>query len=150
MQITPLGDSALIIRAIDNREEVAADVVERVLEIKHRVEAAEIPGIVELAPAYTTVAAFYDPPRVIDGGAPVEDVVGWIEQRIRAALLEKTHVSPVESRRIEISVCYDDEFALDHDEVAERARLDWKQVVDLHSGAEYRVHCVGFTPGFPF
>src|SRR5207245_4755903 len=150
MQITPLGDSAVVIRPIEDGEDAAADVVERVVEIRNRVNAAEIPGIVELAPAYATVAVFYDPVRVIDAGAPVENVFGWIEQRIRAALLEKIRVSPVEARLIEIPVCYGDEFALDRDDVAERAGLDWKEVVDLHSGAEYRVHCVGFTPGFPF
>src|SRR6266480_3409842 len=128
MQITSLGDAALIIRPIENGEDATADVVEWVVEIKNRVNAAKIPGIIELAPGYATVAVFYDPSRVIDAGAPVEDVVGWIEQRIRAALLEKTRVSPVESRRIEIPVCYDDAFALDRDDVAERAGLDWEEV----------------------
>ena len=150
MQITPLGDSALVIRPIDTGEDAAADIVEQLVELKNRVEAADIPGIIELAPGYVTVAVFYNLPHAIDAGAPVEDVVGWLERRIRAALPEKTHVSPVETRPIEIPVCYEDEFALDHDQVVKQARLDWTEVVDLHSGAEYRVHCVGFTPGFPF
>src|SRR5438105_11692789 len=118
MQITPLGDSAVLIRPIEDGEDAAADVVERVVEIRNRVNAAEIPGIVELAPAYATVAVFYDPVRVIDEGARVENVFGWIEQRICAALLEKLRVSPVEAGLIEIPIGYWGAFALHRDYVA--------------------------------
>ena len=150
MEITPLGDSALIIRVIGNRDDLAPDSVEQVLEAKDRIEAATIPGVVELPSAYTTVAAFYDPVRAIDAGAPADDVVGWMEQKIRTALSEKVRAGHAETRLVEIPVCYANEFALDRDDVAQRSGLDWKEVVDLHCGAEYRVHCVGFTPGFPF
>jgi len=34
--------------------------------------------------------------------------------------------------------------------VAQHAGRTAQEVVDLHSGAEYRVSCLGFTPGFPF
>ena len=54
------------------------------------------------------------------------------------------------SRIVEIPICYDAEFALDLDRVAERTKLSAGEVVDLHSTAEYRVACIGFVPGFPF
>ena len=34
--------------------------------------------------------------------------------------------------------------------MAEHAQISTSEVVDLHSAAEYRVSCIGFTPGFPF
>src|SRR4029077_12938 len=55
-----------------------------------------------------------------------------------------------EQSMVEIPGCYETEFRLDLEHGAKQAGIHWKQVVDLHSGAEYRVHCVGFTPGFPF
>ena len=152
MEITPLGDSALLIRVAENFDDSPEDALSKVLAAKRGLEAAQIPGAIEIAPAYTTVALFYDPVHAIDAGAPVENVFGWIEQRIRKALSEikRIHADRVEASLVEIPVCYEAEFALDLEHVAKHAGVHWKEVVDLHCAAEYRVHCVGFTPGFPF
>src|SRR5438132_9492252 len=88
MEITPLGDSALLIRLAENFDDAPIDVLNQVLSAKRALEAAQIPGAVELTPAYTTVALFYDPVRAIDAGAPVENVFGWFQQQIRKALLD--------------------------------------------------------------
>src|ERR1700720_675205 len=152
MEITPLGDSALLIRVAENFDDAPDDALIQVLATKRALEVAQIAGAVELAPAYTTVALFYDPVRAIDAGAPVEGVFGWFERRIRKALSEmkEIHRSRIEASLVEIPVCYETEFALDLEHVARHAGVHWKEVVDLHCGADYRVHCVGFTPGFPF
>jgi inhibitor of KinA len=166
MEITPLGDSALLIRVAENFDDSPIDVLNKVLATKRALEAAQIPGVIELAPAYTTVALFCDPVRAIDAGALVEDVFGWFEQRIHEALSSvaapkafgpdrKRHSglgprTTSSATAIEIPVCYEIEFALDLDDVARHAGMQRKEIVDLHCGAEYRVHCVGFTPGFPF
>src|SRR5437016_10580597 len=152
MQITPLGDSALLVRVVENFDDAPETALNQVLAAKCNLEASRIPGVIEIAPAYTTVAIFYDPVRAIDAGAPVEDIVGWMEQRIGDALskIDKTRTDEIEKSPIEIPVCYDAEFGFDLAEVARRAEIDLNEVVDLHSGAEYRVHCVGFTGGFPF
>jgi inhibitor of KinA len=149
MEITPLGDSALLIRVAENFEDAPIDVLNKVLATKRALERAQIPGVVELAPAYTTLALFYNPVRAIDAGAPVENVFGWIEQRIGKALSE-IQGNRIEGSLVEIPVCYETEFALDLEHVARHAGVHWKEVVDLHCGVEYRVHCLGFTPGFPF
>lgn len=152
MEITPLGDSALLIRVAEDFDDAPDDALSKVLAAKRGLEAAQIPGAIEIAPAYTTVALFYNPVHAIDAGAPVEDVCGWIEQRTRKALSEikEIYAGRVEASLVEIPVCYETEFALDLEDVARHAGVHWKEVVDLHCGAEYRVHCVGFTPGFPF
>jgi len=162
MEITPLGDSALLIRVAESFDDAPIDVLNKVLATKHALEAAQIPGVVEVAPAYTTVALFCDPVRAIDAGAVVEDVFGWFEQRIQQALKSVAAPKAFGADRgrpgdnvpgynsIEVPVCYDQEFAFDLDEVARNAGVHLKEVVDLHCGADYRVHCVGFTPGFPF
>jgi inhibitor of KinA len=152
MEITPLGDSALLIRVAENFDDAPGEALNKVLATKRALEAAQIPGAIEITPAYTTVALFCDPVRAIDAGAPVEDVFGWLAQRIHEALSQPpgTHAHRIEASLIEIPVCYETEFALDLEHVAQHAGVHWKEVVDLHCGAEYRVHCLGFTPGFPF
>lgn len=151
MEITPLGDSALLIHVAENFDESPQHALESVLAAESSVRAANIPGVVEVAPAYTTVATFYDAVRAIAAGAPVENVFGWLEERIRDALSKRVAIANLPATTtVEIPVCYDPEFAFDLDEVARRAGLDPKDVVDLHSGGEYRVHCIGFTGAFPF
>src|SRR5947207_4678366 len=156
MEITPLGDSALLIRVAENVDDAPDAALSKMLAAKRGLEAAQIPGVIEIAPAYTTVALFYNPVHAIDAGAPAENVFGWIEQRIRKAL-SSVAADDVRGPRtsssattVEIPVCYETEFALDLEHVAGHAGVHWKEVVDLHCGTEYRVHCVGFTPGFPF
>jgi inhibitor of KinA len=51
---------------------------------------------------------------------------------------------------IEIPVCYIGDLAPDLEEVARHSRLAPGEVIQRHSAPEYRVQCIGFTPGFPF
>jgi len=152
IEISPLGDSALLIRIAENFDDAPENALNKVLGAKRRLEVAKIPGVIEIAPAYATAAIFYDPVRAIDAGAPAEEVVGWLERRIREVLSKEDfgRADRSEKAPIEIPVCYESEFAFDLEDVARRAGLDLEEVVDLHCAAEYRVHCIGFTGGFPF
>ena len=152
MEITPLGDCAVLIRVADNFETAPDHALQQVTVARRRLASAKIPGVVEVAPAYTTVALFYDPLKAVAAGAPAEKLFAWLEKRIREAIsgTESVGAESIEVSEVEIPVCYDSEFAFDLDEVARRAGLDRDDVIDLHSGAEYRVHCVGFIGGFPF
>src|SRR5437016_1509282 len=69
MEITPLGDSALLIRVAENFDDAPDAALSKVLAAKRGLEAAQIPGLIEIAPAYTTVALFYNPVHAIDAGA---------------------------------------------------------------------------------
>jgi inhibitor of KinA len=51
---------------------------------------------------------------------------------------------------VEIPVCYGGDFGPDLASVAEHCGMSAPDVVALHSGAEYLVHAIGFTPGFPY
>ena len=152
MEITSLGDSALIVRVSENFEDSPDKTLNEVLAVQRRLEIAQLPGVIEIAPAYTTVAVFFDPMRVIAAGAEEDRVFDWLAERIREALSDarEIHIGKIETRLIEVPVCYETEFAFDLDEVARHAGVHWKEVVDLYCSAEYRVNCIGFTPGFPF
>ena len=152
MEISPLGDSALLVRVTENFDSAPEDALDKVMAAKRSLESAKIPGVIELAPAYTTVAIFYDPVRAADAGAPADDIVGWFERQIGEALSKEDsdRMDRGEKTAIEIPVCYESEFAFDLEDVARHAQLDPEEVVHLHSAPEYRVHCLGFTGGFAF
>ena len=152
MEIAPLGDAALVVRIRDRFEDAPEKTLNDVLNVLQRLEDAQIPGIIELAPAYTTVAVFFDPARVIDAAGEPDCVMEWLTQKIYETLThgKRKQVKHAAARWVEIPVCYDPEFALDLDHVADHAQMSPKEIVDLHSAAEYRVNCIGFTPGFPY
>jgi inhibitor of KinA len=153
MEITPLGDSALIVRVRDRFEDAPEETLDRVLRAFQQLEGATISGVIELAPAYTSVAVFFDPVTVAKSAETSDKVFDWLAERIRgvvAAGAERGRKNRSRSQTVEIPVCYDQEFALDIDDVARRANISPSEVIRLHSSAEYRVACIGFVPGFPF
>jgi inhibitor of KinA len=161
MEILPLGDSALIVRVRDRFEDEPEETLHEVLRTFQRIRNAAIPGVIELAPAYTSVSVFFDPITVAKATETPDKLFDWFATRIRAAVAgDLSAVASAKaddpgrtarsSRMIEVPVCYDSEFAPDLDRVAEHAKISPIEVVDLHSTGEYRAACIGFVPGFPF
>ena len=143
--VRPTGDSALILEFGE-----AAVTIEELLRMQGALERAAIRGVTEITTAFTTLAIFYDPARVVVNG---ETMFTSLEAQVRAALADDASDESAErvgEKIVEIPVCYDAEFAVDLDEVAAHARLSPAEVIRLHSSADYRVACVGFTPGFPY
>jgi inhibitor of KinA len=140
MQIEPLGDSALIVRVVDSFS--AETSLKAVVTAVGQLEAAAIPGVIELAPAYTTVGVFFDPALTAFDALKmqIEQVLHNMEPARRAGT----------GSTIEVPVCYEDELAPDLREVAWHAGLSAPEVVRRYSAAVYRVACVGFMPGFPY
>ena len=153
MEIIPLGDSALVVRVRDQFEDEPEGTLDEVLRVFQLLQRAAIPGVIELAPAYTGVAVFFDPIAIAKASGASDDVFDWLASRIRAiatAGARRGRKVRFRSRDIEIPVCYDPEFAPDTDDVARHTQLSAKEIVDLHSTAKYSVACIGFVPGFTF
>jgi inhibitor of KinA len=151
MRIEPLGDSALIVRIVDDfarDPEASLDTVQAALR---SLEAAAIPGVTELTPAYSTIGVFFDVAE-ITRAAGGQGALFWLSARIESVLKTQSAQSKegLESPVIEIPVCYDREFASDIDDVARVAGLPETEVIRRHANASYRVACVGFIAGFPF
>jgi KipI family sensor histidine kinase inhibitor len=51
---------------------------------------------------------------------------------------------------LELPVCYGDEFGPDLEAVSESLGLSPDDLINRHSGQEYRVDMLGFTPGFAY
>jgi inhibitor of KinA len=154
MEIVPIGDSALIVRVREQFEDAPEETLDEVLRVSELLQHAEIPGVIELAPAYTSVAVFFDPVAVLEAKGAVNGLSDWVATRVRAAVAGAGHRGrtrrSASSRIIEIPVCYDPEFAPDLDDVERHTHITMTKIVELHSAAEYRVACIGFVPGFPF
>jgi len=156
MEIIPLGDSALILRVRERFDDAPEQTLDTVLRALQQLQSAAIPGVIELAPAYTSIAVFFDPIVVAKATETPGDLFDRSVERIRAAVAagadrgKRRRPARPGVRVVEIPVCYDPEFALDIDDVARRANMSPSEVIRLHSASEYRVACIGFVPGFPF
>ena len=139
---SPLGDSALII-SFGNT--LSPSVNRQVQQAAVCLSKIEIPGIIELVPAYTTLTVFYDPCQT-GSTTPYETV----QQRIILALKSSPPCSNNPGKLIEIPVCYETEFAPDLPSVAQHNRLSIDEVIELHTANTYQVYFLGFAPGFPF
>jgi KipI family sensor histidine kinase inhibitor len=133
----PCGDTALTVELGDR---VDPGVNALVLALADRVNAAAVPGVVELVPTFRSLTIHYDPLTVAQGE---------LEARLRPLL---SGLSPAGSsgRLWHIPVCYHDSVAPDLAEVAGRTRLAPERVVELHACAVYHVYMVGFLPGYPY
>ena len=132
--ITPLGDSALLLRVGDSLGEVLATV--------RKLEAAKILGVVDIAPAFASVAVFFASPRELANcTATIQAVLRGRNPADRRTL---------KRRELEVPVCYEAEFGLDLEVVAQQSQLSPREIALRHADAAYQVRCVGFTPGFPY
>ena len=149
LEIRPLGDSAIIVE-IGERDSTSSTVVDEVLRAQHLLEQTGIRGVTEITTAFSSVALFYDPVLVGERGATL---FSSMEAQIRSALGSESQsrdAAEAEPRTIDVPVCYGPELGLDLADVAAHTGLSVDDVVRLHSSAEYRVACIGFTPGFPY
>ncbi len=72
------------------------------------------------------------------------------EERLKEALETDIETIGAETELVEIPVVYGGEYGPDLDAVCEQQGLTVDKAIALHTGSEYTVDLVGFTPGFVF
>ncbi|HEX5122556.1 MAG TPA: 5-oxoprolinase subunit PxpB [Rhodanobacteraceae bacterium] len=145
LPIEPLGETALLLRFGSGLD---AGVNARVHAAATVLRAAQLPGLVDVAPAYATLALHYDPAAWLDGNGSQP----WrnFEAAVRAVLAAPPVEGDVAPRVVEIPVCYGGDFGPDLDALAHHANLEPVQVIARHIGVIYTVAMLGFAPGFPY
>ena len=144
MQLTPLGDGAVIV-SFRAKTEIAA--LEKATGIASSLASASLPGVTDIVAAYATITVHYDPALVPGAaGSPADRMMALIEEAAASAEKRKNKGG----REVEIPVCYGGEHGPDLAEVAKHAKLKEAEVIRLHSTTAYRVAALGFSPGFPY
>src|SRR6201987_6061880 len=138
MKMVPASDSSLLVVLGDA---MSLDNSERVISLFFGLQRLNDPRIRNLDPAYASILIDFDPLRLSheDAASLVENLAGEGTAQYERAINVVT-----------IPVCYDLEFGPDLQDVANHARISTREVIQLHSSATYRVHFLGFTPGFAY
>lgn len=145
-RIEPLGDCAALIRYGDG---IDAAINAQALAIARALEAAKLPGVSDIAPAYASVCLRYDPCAWI-GADAAQAPFARLAQRLGTLVDNVSSDAAADAGLIEIPVSYGGESGPDLDDVAAHAGLMREAVIDLHCRAQYRVAMLGFTPGFAY
>lgn len=137
-RITIAGDSALNVVLADAISEEASRYVKAACDV---LQAASLPGVIELVPTFCSVMVCYDPCLVSFGELSAEV----------ASCLEGLKPAADGCRRIvEIPVCYGGDLGPDLNFVAQHAGMTEEEVVAIHSGTDYLINMLGFLPGFAY
>ena len=133
----PASDNSLLVRF---GKVISVEAHSRVTRLMDLALAKMPRGFLNLHPAYNSVLISFNPSQTDHG---------VVEQVIRN-LAGSNLSSPREERVVIIPTCYDSEFGQDLSDVARHCGLTEDEVIQTHSGAEYLVYFLGFTPGFPY
>ncbi|WP_297556607.1 5-oxoprolinase subunit PxpB [Thermococcus sp.] len=135
MKIKPLGDSALL---ISFGETIDEEINEKVHALTRTIEQANFEWLVEVVPAYSSLAVIYDPTLV-----DFESVKRAIEGIEIAS-------ERFEGKLVEVPVVYGGKYGPDLEFVAKYNGLSVDDVIEIHSRPVYRVYFLGFLPGFAY
>ena len=134
----PAGDQALVVELGDS---ISPEINRRVRNLTLAIEKAEVPGVLDLTPAYRSLLVYYDP--MIISSPELQAGIEGLDQTADQTALEAPLV-------VHIPTLYGGEQGPDLDFVAEHAGLSTEKVVSIHSGTNYLVYMIGFSPGFPY
>ena len=137
MQFLPAGDQAVVVQF---GSVIDPDINALVHRTATAIDAAGIDGVLEMVPTYRSLLVYYDPLQV---------TLPMLQEEISGlAIVEEA--SRDEYRIVEIPTLYGGEHGPDLEFVAQNASMSEAEVIALHSGTDYLVYTMGFSPGFPY
>ena len=137
LRAQPLGDSAVTIAFGTER---SAKLLKRIHAAAHSLDAAKLPHVEDVVPAYLALTVFYDALQATYGEMAKQllEVCDPPARSTNEAAESRDHMIPVH---------YD---GMDLDAVAAATGLSVGEVIERHSGRAYTVDLLGFVPGFAY
>ena len=129
---------------------IDVDTNKKVLQLFHQLKRENISYIIDLVPAYSSLTIYYDLVSLYEHKSAditaFEVMAGIVED-----FTERTHEAvEVNTRTIEIPVCYTDPFALDSEALANYNKISVEELIRIHTASYYRIFMIGFLPGFAY
>jgi len=146
-RIFPLGDAAV---TIDFGNCINEAINREVITRFHQLRAQPLLGIIEVVPAYSSLAIYYDVFVIRKKIPAAVTVFEWMKQQLEERLQQPVHRQEDTGKLIRIPVCYDNEFALDIQHIAFAKKIPVEQIIHLHTEKTYKIYMLGFLPGFAY
>ena len=132
------GDSAVV---VEFGNSISPEINNLVNQLMFKIENMRPKGVLDMVPSYRSLMIYYDP------------LVNSFDELVKGLKEIKgpdNDSSNMQSRTIEIPTLYGGDMGPDLEFVADHNGISVDQVIEIHSGAKYRVYMLGFSPGFPY
>jgi len=140
-KITNISDQGII---CDFGEEVNKDINKKVISLfnylKEKSNKDEIKGIYNIIPSYNKLVVHFDLEK--NNSHNIKEIISSIDlKKLTTSQSGKAWIIPV---------CYDDEYALDLDNLTKSLKLSKEEIIKTHLETEFYVYMIGFMPGHPY
>lgn len=132
----PFGERSIL---VEWPSEINENILHDVINFKRSLQNQYIKSKIEVKSAYNSLLITYD--------FTIENINDEVLS-LKSLYSIKRDSNKSMFRLWEIPVCYDDEFALDLEEISIDKKLSKSNVIELHSRPIYTVYFIGFLPGF--
>ena len=131
----PAGDSSLV---VEFGQKIDEQINDRVHALARWIREQKIRGITETIPTFRSLLICYNPCQITYGRL-VKKLQKWKGSKTQDAASEKViHRIPV---------CYDGPDLADMEQLTGLTR---EEIIAIHSGTDYKIHMMGFLPGFVY
>ena len=136
--IRPFGDSALIVDIDAGNTDASSDVV---MALNTQLLRRHTVGITHTTPSYNSLLVCFESERIQKS----------VLQTEIQAIVDTIDLKDIpKGNQWSLPACFDAPYALDCAALERELSRDWQSIVDCFCAAEYRVHAVGFLPGFTY
>ena len=135
--VIPYGEQALL---INFKEEISLEIHQQVKACFLHLRSLEIVGITDFIPAYHSLTICFN--SLIISFLELKQIIMNTEFKVATENSKKNI--------IEIPVCYDVDFGLDLNIVAQKTGLSSQEIIRIHTEKPYLVYMLGFAPGFMY
>ncbi len=146
-RIFPLGDSAI---TIDFGNVIDEKINEEVLHRFYYLQQHPLSGMMEAAPAYSSLTIYYDLLTARKKAPEGTSVFEWMKKQIIDFLQQPVPAKDHEEKLVRIPVCYEGDMAPDIHHLAQTKKITVEEIVQLHVSTTYKVFMLGFLPGFAY
>lgn len=151
-QIHLLGDHAIVFSL---EEKIDLTINKQVHALNQFIQSKKINAFKDFIPSYNSLTIVYD---IIQLNAllkikPKEISLNeFAESFIKEFIQLKQENTSFEltTKTIKVPVCYDLDFGIDLEKIAEEKNLSIEEIIQIHCSKTYRVFCLGFMPGFAY
>ena len=145
MKIYSQGDQAIVVSI---EKKVSKDLTEDLLALRTYLNERNYPFITEIVPTESDMMIIYDARDMIKHHH-IQSPFLYMKALIESVQLEISH-NDQHKEPIQIPIVYGDEYGPDLDALLKHFKIDKSQFIQLHSGSEYFVSMMGYSPGFPY
>lgn len=136
MNLKKYGPTAVL---IEFEQQIDESVHQKVMLLYHFLNQRSIEWLKAIIPAYCSLTVVYEPALI-----SFKQLCEFFQS------IETSSVKREKGRLIHIPVCYHSEFAADLSAVIQYTGLSDNEIIELHTGQDYKVYMMGFVPGFAY